>query len=97
MTTFALRFVLWLLASPILFGIWIARVARRIRFWRISYAPSLLCRNCGESISLVGLWKDGCGFTYKGHLLRYCAICASIPRVVRCVNCQVTTKLPEPE
>jgi hypothetical protein len=89
--------MLWLLASPILLVKWIVRGARRARFWRVSYSTRIVCRNCLKPISLVGMWRCGCGYTYRGHLLRFCPICASIPRMVRCHNCQTTAKLPELE
>ena len=88
--------VLWLIASPVYFALWVVRMARRWRFLRIAYTPTIICRNCGETISLVGIWRCGCGYTYKGHLLRDCPICGSLPRMVRCYSCGVTEKLPEP-
>jgi hypothetical protein len=57
-------------------------------------APAIVCE-CGAAVSLVNVWKCSCGFTYRGHLLRVCPVCKTIPRVVRCYACGVTTKLPE--
>jgi len=89
--------VLWVLASPILFVKWLFRLRRRWKFWRMAYTPRILCRNCEATISLVGLWKcGGCQYTSKGHLLRECPVCGSLPRMVRCFACGVTTLLPEP-
>jgi len=88
--------VLWVLASPILFVKWLFRLTRSWRFWRMAYAPRIVCGNCRETIWLLGVWKCGCGFTYRGHLLRECPVCGSLPRMVRCYDCGVTTKLPEP-
>lgn len=93
---FALDLVLWLLASPILAIEGLDRLARRGDFWLLSYSPSLDCRNCGAAVSLVGLWRCRCGYTYRGHLIRECPVCFSLPRVVRCIACGLTEKLPEP-
>jgi len=95
MKNLILDIVLWLLASPILFVQWILRMVKQIRFWTAAYSPHLPCRNCGSRISLVGIWKCGCGFTSRSHLVRHCPCCSSLPRVVRCVNCGVTLMLPE--
>jgi len=97
MRDIAFRLVLWVLASPILFLIWVVRMVRRGRFWKVSYSTSIVCRNCRSAISLVGMWRCGCGYTYQGHLLRHCPICGSLPRMARCFGCNVTAKLPEEE
>jgi hypothetical protein len=88
-------FLWWLLATPIMVLRWTIRTVRRLKFWRTAYAPEILCGNCGAAISLVGIWKCGCQFTYRGHLLRECPICGSMPRMVRCFNCGVTERLLE--
>jgi hypothetical protein len=85
----------WVLASPVLFALWVVRTIRGIRFWRLAYAAALRCANCGADISLVGIWRCRCGFTYRGHLLRACPICEAMPRMVRCYACGVTERLPQ--
>src|SRR5262245_2927595 len=95
MKSFAVDILLWCLASPILFLKWLVRTAKRIRFWRTAYTPHIPCRSCGARISLVGMWRCGCGYTYKGHLLRHCPLCHSLPRVVRCMDCGISHLLPE--
>ena len=88
---------LWLLASPILILRWLFRLALRWRFWYLSYTPQITCQKCQATISLVGIWRCGCGYTYRGHLLRVCPVCGALPpRMVRCFQCGVTEKLPEP-
>jgi hypothetical protein len=48
-------------------------------------------------VSLVGMWRCSCGnHVYRGHLLRLCPVCGTVPVVVRCYRCGVTTKLPDP-
>lgn len=94
MMQLALDVLLWLLASPIIVVLWGVRLSRRIRFWKTAYTVQVACGHCGTAISLVGLWKCGCGHTYAGHLLRVCPICHSLPRVVRCFSCGVTRLLP---
>jgi len=96
MNTFAVDIVLWILASPILLVQWLARMMRQWRFWQMAYTPELACPNCRETISLVGMWRCSCGYTYRGHLLRECPICHGLPRMVRCFGCGITEKLPEP-
>ena len=90
------EFVLWLLASPFLALRALVRAVRRVRYWRVAYAPSLPCGHCGEPIFLVGEWRCGCGHTYRGHVLRECPVCGSLPRMVRCFRCGLTGVLPEP-
>lgn len=86
--------VLFVLASPILFMKWIRRAFERYRFFRLAMRSEIICQ-CGATVSLVGFWRCSCGFTYRGHLLRMCPVCKTIPCVVRCYRCGVTTKLPE--
>ena len=86
----------WILVSPLRFLAWIVRMIKSLAFWRMAYAPEIRCRNCGASISLVGIWECRCQYTYRGHLLRECPICGSLPRMVRCFHCGVTERLPEP-
>ena len=88
--------VLLALASPVYCVRGIFRAIRKGKFWMASYTPRITCRNCGEDIWLVGLWRCGCGYTYKGHLLRVCPVCKGLPRIVRCFSCGITAKLPEP-
>lgn len=92
MKTAAWKFDLLLrvLASP--FALLLALIQGTARLVRLRKAiqPTITCRTCGHSISLVGLWRCGCGYTYQGHLLRYCPVCGSFPRVIRCFHCQAT-------
>ena len=85
---------LFVLASPILLFQALRRARERYRFFRLAMEPQMLCE-CGSEISLVGLWRRSCRFTYRGHLLRMCPGCQTIPCIVRCYRCGVTTKLPE--
>lgn len=85
---------LFLLASPILFLKGLRRAGERYRFFRLAMSPTIIC-GCGAEVPLVGAWRCSCGFTYRGHLLRICPVCGTIPCVVRCYRCGVTTKLPE--
>jgi hypothetical protein len=94
MKTIAADAILFVLASPILFLRSLVRAWRHYGFLQAATAPAIQCE-CGATVSLVGLWRCSCGFTYRGHLLRLCPVCDTIPRVVRCYACGVTTKLPE--
>ena len=85
---------LFVLASPVLLILAIRRGIHRYRFFRLVMESAIVCE-CRSTVSLVGLWRCGCGFTYRGHLLRLCPVCSSIPCMVRCHRCGVTTKLPE--
>lgn len=87
--------VLWLIASPVYFLRASIRTYRHYQFLKVARTTAIPCE-CGEALSLVGFWKCSCGFTYRGHLLRVCPVCGSLPQVVRCYSCGVTTKLPEP-
>jgi hypothetical protein len=86
--------VLFLLASPVLLILAVRRAFERYNFFRLAMQPAIVCE-CGSTLSLVGLWRCSCGFTYRGHLLRLCPVCNTVPCVVRCYECGVTTKLPE--
>jgi hypothetical protein len=91
----ALLFIRWVLALPFnLFGA-ILRLRNHIQFLRLAAATQIFCE-CGSPISLVGLWRCSCSFTYRGHLLRTCPLCLKIPKICRCYACGLTTKLPEP-
>ena len=87
--------VLFVLASPILLGKALFRGGCLLDFYRVSYLPEIPCRACRRTISLVGIWRCACGYTYHGHLLRVCPVCRSLPQMVRCFACGVTEKLPE--
>jgi hypothetical protein len=92
--------ILIVLASPILVLRALVRACRTLRhkrkLWSLAYRARVPCDTCGASISLVGLWKCGCGFTYQGHVLRTCPVCEATPAMVRCFACGVTAKLPDP-
>ena len=95
MDNLAADLVLRILASPVRLLVALDRVLQNGSFWQLSNSPTTTCGSCKEVISLVGQWKCRCGFTYRGHLMRTCPVCYSSPRVVRCVHCGVTEKLPE--
>lgn len=96
MNRVAFMIIRFVVASPILLARFILRAFLWADFWAMAYRHEILCRNCSRAISLVGIWKCKCGFTYKGHLLRSCPVCDSVPRMVRCFRCGITEKLPEP-
>ena len=87
--------ILFVLASPILLARFLYRTLKHVEFLRLAATPFLIC-DCGRRVSLVGIWRCGCGFTYRGHVLRICPVCGSLPVVARCYGCGLTTKLPEP-
>jgi hypothetical protein len=95
MKALAIDLVLWTLASPVYVALALRRLLRNYRFLRVAARAAIRCE-CGAAVSLVGMWRCTCGFTYRGHLLTVCPVCASLPCVVRCYRCGVTTKLPEP-
>ena len=86
--------LLFFFASPILLFQAMRRAVERYRFFKLAMQPEMTCE-CGSAISLVGFWRCSCSFTYRGHLLRTCPMCGTVPCVVRCYRCGVTTKLPE--
>lgn len=86
--------ILLLLASPMMLFLACRRAYERYQFFRVAMEPAIVCE-CGSVVSLLGLWRCGCGFVYRGHLLRLCPVCQTVPCVVRCYACGVTTKLPE--
>lgn len=95
MSRFTIDALIWILASPILFILWGVRLARRVKYWCVAYATEITCMHCRSKISLVGMWRCGCGYTYAGHLLRTCPICHSLPRMVPCLSCGASRLLPE--
>jgi hypothetical protein len=92
---FWMDLILFVLASPVLLFLAVRRALMRYRYLQHATRPNITCE-CGEPVSLVGMWRCSCGFTYRGHLLRVCPVCGSAPVVVRCYRCGVTTKLPDP-
>jgi hypothetical protein len=87
--------VLFLLASPVMLCLALRRGLRKIRFFAVASQALIFCE-CGAEVALVGLWKCSCGFTYRGHLVTICPVCRSLPKVVRCYECGVTRRLPDP-
>lgn len=87
------RIILWLLASPFLLISGILKVIRHLRFLRLASATLVMCKACGAEISLLGQWKCTCGYVYRGHLMRKCPVCYSLPRLARCYRCGVTQLL----
>src|SRR5437870_6376237 len=85
-----IEILLYVLALPFEIADWCGRT---YRYLHIATREEIACE-CGESISLVGRWRCGCGWTYMGHLLRVCPICSTRPRIVRCYECGLTTRLP---
>lgn len=96
MKRIAFEVILFALASPWLILEMLFRAAWRLRFLCVAYATSFRCRVCGSTVSLVGAWRCSCGYTYRGHLLRTCPVCRSVPRMARCFRCGSTARLPEP-
>ena len=84
------KLVLFVLASPILAVRAVVRLVRQMGLLHQAAQLSINCGTCGSQISLVGQWRCGCGFTYQGHLLRFCPICGSFPRMIRCYECGTT-------
>jgi hypothetical protein len=92
-TNWILVAVAYSLALPRLVVWYLIRLVRYVGILRLSVTSSVACAYCCQQISLVGLWRFQCGFTYAGHLLRPCPICHRLPKIVRCFHCGVTTKL----
>jgi hypothetical protein len=82
--------VLFIFASPILVVRRAVQLVRRGRLLHRAAQPTLHCSTCGHEISLVGVWRCRCAYTYQGHLLRYCPICGSFPQMIRCYRCGTT-------
>jgi hypothetical protein len=88
--------ILAIIASPMYVLVGIVRVMRSVTFMRLAGERSVPCRTCGRTILLVGFWKCGCGFTYRGHLLRFCPVCRTSPSVIRCEHCGATERVRKP-
>jgi phage FluMu protein Com len=87
------RVVAYVLAGPLL-GMWMLyKGIRHLMKLKVAGKIEVKCPSCRMLVSLVGIWRCHCGFTYRGHLITECPICFSIPRMVRCPRCQVTRKL----
>jgi len=85
---------LGILALPFLVVKASVRAYADLHFLRVARMATIPC-SCGRAVSLVGIWRCACTFTYRGHLLRYCPLCGRLPRMVRCYGCGLTIKLPE--
>ena len=83
--------VLLLAASlPVYFVLALWRTAGAVRFARVARSHSWSCRTCGVANSFLGFWRCSCGFCYRGHLLRICPLCHSLPAIRRCERCGAT-------
>jgi hypothetical protein len=81
------------LASPTYAVVGARRLLRSVRFVRMTGRRTIVCPTCGETVLLVGFWRCGCGFTYRGHLLRLCPVCRTLPDVIRCEHCGATERV----
>jgi hypothetical protein len=88
-------FVMFCFSAPFRLAHAVRKGWQHVQFLRVATLAAISCE-CGRSISLVGLWRCSCSFTYRGHLLTICPLCWRLPRIVRCYGCGITTKLPEP-
>lgn len=86
--------ILFMFASPVLALRALVRFLRRLQLLREAVQWAIPCRTCGDQISLVGFWRCRCGFTYQGHLLRFCPVCGSFPKMIRCYKCGATEVIP---
>jgi len=50
----------------------------------------LVCRFCGNSIDLLGVWKCECGFTRPGNYFGRCPKCLGHPVYIDCPACRST-------
>ena len=78
---------LLLVASPVYAVVAGARLLRQAKLVRIMVQRAMRCRTCDDEVSLIGFWRCGCGFTYRGHLLQLCPICGTLPQLIRCEHC----------
>jgi hypothetical protein len=90
-----LAFIWGILTLPLRILAGVGRLREHLAFLRLAAATQIFCE-CGTPISLVGLWRCSCTFTYRGHLVQICPLCRRIPKICRCYACGLTTKLPEP-
>lgn len=84
--------LLLLLALPTYALVALVRLGRSVRFVRMAGRRSAVCRTCGRRVWLVGFWRCVCGFTYRGHVLRFCPVCRTLPQVIRCEHCGATER-----
>jgi hypothetical protein len=91
----AIDIALFVLALPALVIRALFRGRRRLLLAELAVAGAAACRTCGHRIPLVGFWRCRCGYTYQGHLLRYCPVCGSFPHMVRCYRCGATESVPQ--
>jgi hypothetical protein len=89
------EFIVFCFSAPFRLIRALRRAGEHLQFLRVATLAEIPCE-CGRPISLVGLWRCSCSFTYRGHLLTICPLCLRLPKVVRCYVCGITTKLPEP-
>ena len=91
--TDCLKVLSYVIGGPILLPWLMYRFVIYLRKMSVGGDVVRTCTSCGASIPLVGIWRCQCGYTFRGHLLTSCPMCHSIPVLVRCSQCQVTTKL----
>lgn len=83
----------YILALPFLIIWGIRRMDKYMRVLVLSVSPSTPCVACKSEVTLLGIWRCSCGYTFKGHYMTPCSMCGRVPRLVRCLNCSVTTRL----
>ena len=86
--------VLFGLAVPVMVLMAGVRLIRRMGFFQTAIRTAIECLTCGGEISLVGFWRCKCGFTFQGHVMQPCPICATAPNMIRCYRCGATRVLP---
>ena len=84
---------LFVLAVPVYLVAGSFGLVRRLKFIRVMRSRTLSCPTCGGNMLLLGFWKCSCGFTYRGHVLRLCPVCGTLPQVVRCEHCGATERI----
>src|SRR6266581_4939011 len=70
--------VLFLFASPVLAVVALRRAVHKLRFFLVASRTEIRCE-CGAAVTLLGLWKCGCGQEVLAAARR-CRVSGESPR-----------------
>lgn len=83
---------LYVLASPVLFGVWIFKQWDAHRFRRALQRAWLECPRCGRVPALGDFTCETCGSVYAGHA-GLCSVCLATVPVACCPKCGLSLSI----
>ena len=93
---FPLRIAWWCLRAPVVLTRALARAIVRLGGAAVlATQDAVVCRGCGEQVSLVGRFQCGwCGYVFDGFAFSRCEVCGAVPPFIECQTCGAGFKNP---